>query len=63
MLSEDGLDIEEIVIKTFGAPLPVRPKLPKNHRKWTEAQQELNDVYQEAKAEACFKISDCFGWG
>ena len=49
--------------KTFGLPLPARPKLPKDYKTWTPAQDELNEAYQEAKAEAFLSISNKFGWG
>ena len=62
-LTKDKLDVEEVVIKTFGLPLPARPKLPKDYKTWTPAQDELNEAYQEAKAEAFLSISNKFGWG
>ena len=62
-LAKDGLDVEEIVIKTFGKTLPARPDLPKNHNDWTPEQEALNDAYQELRAEMFFAITDQFGWG
>lgn len=62
-LSKDKLDVEEIVIKTFGGVIPPRPKLPKNYKTWTRAQEDLNEAYHEAKAEAFLSISNKFGWG
>ena len=62
-LAKDGLDVEEIVIKTFGKTLPARPDLPKNHNDWTPEQEALNDAYQELRAATFFAITDQFGWG
>ena len=62
-LANDGLDIEEIVIKTFGVIVPSRPDLPADHKTWTGEQYAINDAYQEAKAEAFHKINDQLGWG
>jgi hypothetical protein len=62
-LAKDGLDVEEIVIKTFGKTLPARPDLPPSHREWTPEQEALNDAYQEIRAETFFSITKQFGWG
>ena len=61
-LTSDKLDVEEVVIKTFGVPLPVRPKLPEDYKTWTRAQDQLNEAYQEAKAKAFLSISNKFDW-
>ena len=44
-LANDGLDIEEIVIKTFGVIIPPRPDLSADHKTWTGAQYAINDAY------------------
>ena len=62
-LSKDGLDVEEIVIKTFGKKMPPRLDIPKDYKTWTPAQYELNDAYQEARAELFNSITDKYGWG
>src|SRR5450759_3972293 len=48
-LANDGLDIEEIVIRTFGKTLPARPDLPPNHREWTAVQEALHGACQEVR--------------
>jgi hypothetical protein len=62
---EDGrrLEVEDIVIKVMTGKLPLPyPKLPKNHDKWTDAQRQLNDDWQEKRYDAFNKITDRFGW-
>jgi len=48
-LAKDGLDVEEIVIRTFGKTLPARPDLPSNHREWTAEQEALHGACQEVR--------------
>jgi hypothetical protein len=62
-LSNDGLDVEEIVFKTFGVKIPPRPKLPTDYLTWTPAQHIENDAYWEKRHKEFKKIS-CgkFGW-
>ena len=48
-LANDGFDIEEIVIRTFGKTLPARPDLPPNHREWTAEQEALHGACQEVR--------------
>jgi hypothetical protein len=62
-LSKDKMDVEEIVIKTFGKKMPVRPDLPKDYRTWTNKQCDQNEVYNEAQAELFCGITDKYGWG
>jgi hypothetical protein len=62
---EDGrvLEVEDIVIKVMTGKLPPEPpKLPKDYNKWTDAQRDLNDKYQETRCAAFNKITDKFGW-
>ncbi len=61
-LSKDGLEVEQIVIKTFGEKLPKEPKLPKDYRKWTPEQHQQNEDYQDALYDAFKKITDKFEW-
>ena len=61
-LANDGLDIEEIVIKTFGVIVPSRPDLPADHQTWTGEQYAINDAYQELRAELFFDITNAQGW-
>ena len=62
-LANDGLDIEEIVIKTFGVALPLAPELPEDHDQWTDGDRAVNDEYQELRAELFFGITGKHGWG
>jgi hypothetical protein len=62
-LAKDGLDIEEIVIKTFGVVLPPAPELPEDHDQWTDGDRAVNDEYQELRAELFFDITGKHGWG
>ena len=61
-LSNDGLNVNEIVIKTFGKPVPVRPELPKDYKQWTAEQDALNEAYYEQIYSTFNEISDRFGW-
>ena len=61
-LANDGLDIEEIVIKTFGVIIPPRPDLSADHKTWTGAQYAINDASQELRAELFFDITNAQGW-
>jgi hypothetical protein len=62
LLSKDGLEVEQIVIKTFGGELPTKPDLPQNYNDWTEEQEILNEKYSDAIWNAFSKITDKFGW-
>jgi hypothetical protein len=61
-LSKDGLDVEQIVIKTFGKSVPERPILPDDYKTWTAEQDALNEEYYEKKGTAFSEISARFGW-
>ncbi len=61
-LSKDGLDVEEIVLKTFGVAVPSRPTLPKDYKTWTPEQHRENDEYWDKRFDAFQTISDRFGW-
>lgn len=54
--TKDGLSVEEVVLKTFGKPLPVKPDFK------TCSDDETED-YHETIAEAFDEITDKFGWG
>lgn len=62
LTGEDGLEVEEIVIKVWGGKVPDRPKLPKDYMKWTPAQDQENEAYYDALGNAFNKITDKFGW-
>lgn len=62
-LSKDGMDVEEIVLKVFAKKMPERPKLPKDHKKWTPEHEALNEAYWDSRYEAFHEIADKkFGW-
>lgn len=61
-LSNDGLNVIQIVIKTFGKPLPERPDLPDDYKTWTPEQDVLNERYYEQVDTAFREIADRFGW-
>lgn len=60
-LAKDGLDIDGIILKTYGVELP-RPKLPKDHKTWTPEQAQANDAYYEARYDALQPIESGWGW-
>jgi len=62
LLSKDGLDVEQVVIKTFGGELPKRPDLPADYKTWTEDQSDLNDLYNETIGDMFHTITDKFEW-
>ena len=61
-LSKDGLDVEEIVIKTFGLKLPARPNVPKDYHKMTIPEIDLVEAHSEQIAKLFCSITDKFGW-
>lgn len=62
-LSKDGLDVEEIVLKTFGKEVPSKPDIPCDWKTWTPEQRSRNEAYWDARYEAFHEISNQFGWG
>lgn len=62
LLSKDGLDVIEIVLKTFGAERPPKPYLPEDMSLWTAALGRANDQYWKKRNEAFRKITKKFGW-
>ncbi len=62
LLTKDRLDIDGVILKVYGVKLPPRPKLPKDWQKWTNAQRDANDAWQELKSEALNKIESKWGW-
>jgi hypothetical protein len=44
-LTKDGLDIDGVVLKVHGVELPPEPELPKDYRKWTNAQRDAKDAW------------------
>jgi hypothetical protein len=61
-LTKDGLDIYEVVIKTFGHDVPKKPDLPKNYREWTPEQDAANEAYHNTIYELFHGITKQFGW-
>lgn len=62
LTAKDGLDVEEVCIKTMVGRVPTRPRLPMDYKKWTVAQDKENEAYNEAMGEAFGAITDQFGW-
>jgi len=62
-LTWDGLDIDEVICKVYGIVLAPYPDIPKDWRKQTPEQQDLNDEWVEANYEAIHKIQEKWGWG
>jgi hypothetical protein len=60
--SKDGLDVVEIVVKTWGTEIPARPELPNDYRKWTPEQDRADEAYYEARYEAFRAIKKEFDW-
>lgn len=60
--SKDGLNVQEIVIKTMGGKVPKRPELPPDYKTWTKAQDAANERYWETLYTRFKKITDRFGW-
>jgi hypothetical protein len=60
--AKDGLDVVEIVLKTFGRKLPEKPDLPDDYKLWTPAQDRANERYWDARSEAFAMITKKFGW-
>jgi hypothetical protein len=61
-LTKDKLDIDGVILKVYGVTLPPKPKLPKDWNKWTDAQLNASDAWEELKAEALNKIGRKWGW-
>ena len=62
LVSDDGLDAIEIIIKTFGKELPMMPDVPKNWKDRTEKQEELYDKYVSNLYDLFRQIAYEFGW-
>ena len=62
-LTWDGLDIDEVICKVYGIVLAPYPDIPKDWRKQTPEQQDLNDEWVEANYEAIHKIQEKWGGG
>lgn len=60
--SHDGLNVEQIVLKTWGVSYPEKPELPADYRVWTDEQDRANEDYYETMGELFDKVTDEFGW-
>jgi hypothetical protein len=56
------LEVEDVVINVFTGKYFEPPKLPKKFLDWSDAEQKLNDDYQERRSLAFNRITDRFGW-
>ncbi len=61
-LAKDGLDIDGIILKVYGVTIPPRPKLPKDYSKWTPAQEQANENWNDLQYEAVNKIEKKWKW-
>ena len=61
-LSNDGLCIEELVLKVFEEKIPVSPIFPLDYESWSEEDVQRNEGYMNELYEAFHKITDRFGW-
>lgn len=62
LASKDGLDVRQIVLKTWGVTIPEKPALPANYREWTKEQDARNEAYHETIYRAMREITKHFGW-
>lgn len=63
LVSKDGLGVVEIVLKTWGIPIPVKPDLPPYSTGWTDEQERVNEEYHDALSDAFRSVSrGHFGW-
>lgn len=63
MLTDDGKDVEQVVIETWGQKMPKKPACyDKNYDDMTEAERDKMDKYHEAIHEKFNKITAKFGW-
>ena len=61
-ITNDGLDIYQVVIKTFGHELPKKPDLPSDYKTWSDEQHGENDDYHESVGGLFYEITEQFGW-
>lgn len=62
LTSKDGLDVVNIVLKTWGEVPPAKPELPDDYRAWTPEQDRENEDYHETRDGMFRKIRKHFGW-
>lgn len=62
LVAKDGLDVKQVVLKTWGMELPVRPELPEDYKAWTREEDDANEAYHEAIYARFRKVTDHFGW-
>jgi len=61
LLSRDGLNVEEIVIKVWGLKVPKKPDFSEDEE-WTEEQEEMYENYLEDRYKKFRKVTKNFGW-
>ena len=62
LVSNDGLDVIAITIKTFGKEIPQKPNVPTNWKLQTPEQSRDYDRYLESIYDSFKEITDQFGW-
>ena len=60
--SHDGLDVVDVVLKTWGIPIPERPPAPANWKDRTKAQDKASEDYHEQRDEAFRTVTKHFDW-
>lgn len=60
--TRDGLGVEDVVCKVLGVQMPKKPKLPRDSSKWTEAQDDADRDYWNARYKAFGKATKRYGW-
>ena len=55
LVAKDGLDVKEIVVKTWGKKLPKKPEMKASN-------QEAVDRYYDRISDQFYKITDQFDW-
>ena len=61
-LTNDGLDVEQVVLKVFEKACPEKPDLPLDRKTWTKEQSQVNEDYWDARDNALYEVSKSFGW-
>lgn len=61
-LSKDGLDIDGVILKTYGIEMPPRPDIPKDWKQWTKEQQLASEDWYGLQYEKLEPIENGWGW-
>lgn len=61
-LSNDGLDVDAIMLKVYDIAIPARPVLPDDHLVWTPEQYQQNEDWNNEVDALVHVITDGWGW-